>query len=224
LSSLGLPCVVDAEAVRHLKACPRLKELTLGYRAITADELGHLAEWKSLKKLTLIHAQLDDSALAALAKLPTVEEVELEDCGLTDERLKHLAPSPRLTTLTLSRNEIDGPGVAHLAKLRLETLGLEFNNVSDSSLQHLTQLTSVEDLRLAYCRGITDRGIQSGVLQGMSHLKRLNLRGLKQITDASLNDLVRFSHLEHIGIRETSISRNGVQRMQQAMPKTTVFK
>lgn len=224
LSSLSLPNVIDEQAVVHLQACRRLSVLTLGHREVTAAELKCLAHWKSLKRLTLIHAQLSDEALAALSKLESVEELHLEDCGLTDERLRYLQGSPNLTSLVLKRNEINGPGLAYLVKLNLQGLGLEFNNLNDETLIHLPQLTSVEDLALSYCRNVTDRGMQSGTLQGMTHLKRLGLRGMQQVTDASLDDLVKLGHLEHLTIRETKISADGVARMKQAMPKTVVFK
>jgi len=85
-------------------------------------------------------------------------------------------------------------------------------------------LTGVENLAMSYCTGVTDKGIQSGVLQKMTHLKQLGLRGMKQVTDASLDDLVKFGHLDHITIRETKISPEGVESMKKAMPKTVVFK
>jgi hypothetical protein len=224
LSNVSLPNAIDAETVKHLQSCKRLTSLTLGYRAITAEELTLLAEWKSLRKLTLIHAQLSPDALRALSNLETVEEIHLNDCGLKDEHMADLRGSPKLTYLTLPRNEIDGPGLEHIAKLQLKKLGLEFNNISDATLHHLSQLTSVDNLALSYCRGITNKGIQSGTLQKMTHLKQLGLRGLTFITDASLDDMVKMTHLEHVTIRETKIGPEGVERMKKAMPKTVVFK
>lgn len=224
LSSLSLPGPIDDETVKHLRACPRLTALTLGQREITPAELQSLSAWKSLRKLTMIHAQLSNEALGAIAKLESVEELHLMDCGLTDDRLKHLRVSPELTYLALERNEIDGPGLEHLVKLNLKSLGLEYNNINDATLPHLSQLVSLERLALSYCRGITDQGIRSGTLQKMSHLKELGLRGAKLVTDDSLDDLVKFGHLGHITIRETKISPAGVERMKRAMPQTTVFK
>lgn len=224
LSALSLPNPIDSATVQHLQACKKLNNLTLGHREITAAELESLAEWKSLRRLTLIHARLSDDALAALSKLTTVEELRLEDCGLTDERLRHLRGTPNLKDLSLVRNEIDGPGLKYLTKLNLRALGLEFNNLNDDTLAHLTQLTTLENLGLSYCRGVTDRGIRSGTLQSMTHLKLLAIRGTTLVTDASLDDLAKFGHLEHLTIRETKISGDGVERLKQAMPKTVVFK
>jgi len=224
LSTVSLPTPIDAEAVGHLAACPRLNQLTLGYREVTAAEIKHLAAWKSLRRLTLIHTRLADDALSALAGLETLEELRLEDCELTDDRLAHLRLAPQTKSLLLERNEIAGPGLAHLAKFSLETLGLEFNNLSDETLTHLPQLSTVADLRIAYCRQVTDRGIAGGTFERMPHVERLNLRGLKQVTDASLAPLSKLAHLAHLGIRETAISADGVARLKESLPKTVVFK
>lgn len=224
LSSLGLPNVIDDEAVKHLQSCRRLHQLTLGNREITAPELHRLAECKSLRKLVLTCATLSKEALEALSRLETVESIELIDCGLTDEHLQYLHGSPRLNELALPRNEINGPGLVHLAKLKIKSLGLEFNNVRDETLQDLSQLTNVEHIRLSYCLGVTDRGIQSGTLQNMANLKQLALRGLKQVTDASIDDLLKLKQLEHINIRQNGISVEGCERLKQGLPKTVVFR
>ena len=224
LGAVALPNVVDGETVRHLQACRRLSQLTLGGRDIAANELEHLAGWRGLKKLTLTHARLTSETLAALARLETVQKVELIACGLTDEDLRHLRLPPQLTELDLPRNEINGPGLAHLAQLKVKALGLEFNNLRDDTLSHLPQLVNVEELGLSYCIGVTDRGIQGGVLQRMPQLRRLALRGLKQITDASLDELARLAQLEHLNIRQNGITEAGSDRLRQALPKTVVFK
>lgn len=224
LGSLGLPNVIDDETVRALQACPKLSQLTIGNREIAAAEIRRLAAWKSLRTLTISCAKLSGPALEALSELETVESIELIDCSLTDEHLQHLRGSPRLTELGLSRNEINGPGLVHLAKLKLKSLGLEFNNVRDETLHELKQLDEVEEIRLSYCLGITDRGIRSGTLQSMPNLKRLAFRGLKQITDESLDDLARIKSLEHINIRGNGLTADGVERLKRALPQTVVFR
>lgn len=224
LSSLALPNTVDAETVEHLQACHRLDALTLGEREVTAHELEQLAGWRSLRKLTILNAKLSNEALSALAKLETVEEVQLENCGLTDEDLVHLRPASKLTSLGLARNEIAGAALSPLAKLQLKSLGLEFNNISDATLDRLLTLTTIESLRLSNCQGVTNQGLQSGTLQEMTHLKSLNLRGLKAVNDESISSLVKMSYLRHINIRQTKISQEGVEKMKAAMPGTDVFK
>ncbi|MDX1946158.1 MAG: hypothetical protein SFU86_12235 [Pirellulaceae bacterium] len=224
LSSLALPNVIDDDTIKHLQPCRRLNSLTLGERAISADEIARLADLKSIRHLILIHAQLDGDALQAPAKLDSLEELQLEDCGLTDERLAQLRVPLKLSHLSLERNEIAGSGLSHLVKFELKSLALEFNNLSDDTLVHLPQLGTLESLGIGYNVQVTDRGIASGQLQMMANLKSLRLRGLKSITDTSLPDLLKFGHLEHINIRETKTSPECVAQLKQGMPKTVVFK
>lgn len=224
LGSIALSTTMTSEAVQHLAACKRVSNLTLGYREITADEIRALGEWKSLKKLMLLHAKLSSDALAALASLESLEQLDLEECNLTDDDLAHLKLPAKLTILGLKRNEIDGPGLRHLVPFQLKQIGLEFNNISNATLSELSQLRTLETLNLSYCRQIDKQGIESGVLQRMTHVRQLGIRGLKQVTDASLPEIVKMTHLKHITIRETGISWESVDKMKTAMPETVVFK
>ena len=191
---------------------------------ITAEEIERLADWKTLRRLAITHATLSDAALEALSKLPNVDTLELLDCGLTDERLTHLKLPPKTATLLLGRNEIAGPGLVHLAGGKLQTLGLEYNNLDDDTIRHLPQLGTLKKLFLEYCEKLTDTGIRTGVLQGMTHLEELRLRGMQKVTDASLDDLVKFGHLKTISVRSVGITNDGVERMKKGMPETHVFR
>ena len=224
LAHLSLPLAIDDEALGHLRACKRLHGLTLGSREIPAAEIARLSTWPNLRKLTLIHATLSDATLEALATLPAVQQLELIDCGLTDERLAHLKLPPKLTQLSLRQNDLAGPGLKYLAGGGVKTLSLMYTDLDDETIRHLPQLLSVTELDLQHCPKITDAGIRSGVLQGMTQLKRLNFRDQKQITDASLADLARFGHLESLGVRAVGITNAGVERLKQEMPKTFVFR
>lgn len=224
LSSVSLPCVIDDTALGHLQACRRLGSLTLGHREVTAEEIRRLAAWKSLRSLTITNATLSNEALAAFASLPAVTSLELAACGITDERLTHLRLPPTVTTLNLRQNPVAGPGLASLADQPLKTLALEYTDLSDDTLAVLPNFKTLDKLFLEYCERISDKGIRSGALQSMSHLSELRLRGMKQVTDASLDDLVKFGHLKTISVRSVGITSNGVERMKEAMPQTLVFR
>ena len=58
----------------------------------------------------------------------------------------------------------------------------------------------------------------------MTHLRKLELRGLKKVTDASCEDLGKLGFLTNLGIRETTTSVEAVAKLKAAMPKTDVFK
>ncbi len=224
LAHLSLPLVIDEEALGHLGACKRLHGLTLGSREISAAEIARLSTWQNLRKLTLLHARLSDAALEALATLPAVQQLELIDCGLTDERLAHLRLPAKLTQLSLRQNDLAGPGLKHLAGSGVKTLKLMYTDLDDETIRHLPQLESVTELDLQHCPKLTDAAIRSGVLQGMTQLKRINFRDQPRITDACLDDLARFGHLESLGVRGVGITAAGVERLKKEMPNTFVFR
>lgn len=224
LSELGLPNPIDAQGLQALLSCKNLSALILGNREVSASEIELLAKLPALKRLTLRNARLSNETLAALAKLEKVTALTIYDCGLTDAQLAHLGKPPQLTQLELVRNEIEGPGLAHLASFSLKKLDLMFNNLSNASLSQLATLNTVEDLGIAYNISIDDAGIQSGLLQSMKQLHFLELRGISQLTEASLAALSQFGHLKQIGIREDKISWESVDKMRAAMPNTKVFK
>ncbi|MEY5026475.1 MAG: hypothetical protein RLZZ244_2003, partial [Verrucomicrobiota bacterium] len=220
LNEVGLPNPIDEEALQALQSCKRLSALILGNREVGAKEIELLAKLPSLKRLTLRNARLSHETLAAFAKLEKLTSLSLYDCGLTDAHLALLGKPPGLTQLELVRNEIAGPGLAHLASFSLKKLDLMFNNLSNTSLSQLPALHTLEDLSVAYCTAITDEGLRSGSLQRMKHLQYLELRGLTRVTDASLESLSQFGHLKQIGIREDKVSWESVDKMRAAMPNT----
>jgi hypothetical protein len=224
LSELGLPNPIDAEGLQALLSCKHLGAVILGNREVSASEIELLAKLPSLKRLTLRNARLSNETLAALAKLEKLTALTIYDCGLTDAQLAHLGKPPQLTQLELVRNEIEGPGLAHLASFSLQKLDLMFNNLSNATLHHLEALRTLEQLGIAYCTSVTDEGLRLGILQKMRHLQFLELRGLTAVTDASLESLCQFGHLKQIGIREDKISWESVDKMRAAMPNTRVFK
>jgi hypothetical protein len=224
LSRLSLPLTIDDQVLNHLQACRKLNTLTLGYRQIAAEEITALAKWPGLKSLRIVHADLPEATLAACGSLMHTDSLTLEDCRLTDEHLRHFQAAPQLTHLSLERNEIEGRGLKHLIPWKLEELGLEFNPLSDATLVALLPLDTLQGLGLSYCRHITDLGVQRGTFAAMPHLRSLRLRGLKEVTDASVPALAACTQLEHLNIRQNGISVAGFERLKTALPRTHVFK
>ncbi len=225
LSTLALPCEVDAEAVTHLAACARLHRLTLGHGEITGAEIEQLANWEGLKYLTLTHATITKEALKAMASLPSLVSLEIFASELSDDTLAHLHLPDTVTNLGLKQNNISGPGLAQLAKRaqKLATLGLEFNDLTNESLPALAGFTALENLYISYCPGITDEGISSTSLQKMKQLRELRLRG-QNLTDASVEALSAMTFLEKLSVRGTGLTWDGVDKLKKAMPDTYIFK
>jgi hypothetical protein len=188
---------------------------------LTGKSLSTLSALPLLESLDLRDAQLNPSDLAALAAFPRLGELGLPHT-IDAEAIRHLQSCKRLGALILGNREITASEMEQLAALpSLKRLTLRNARVSHETIAALAKL---EHLSIAYCVPVTDAGIRAGVLQKMTHLQFLELRGLTQVTDASLEALSQFGHLKQIGIREDKIRWESVDKMRAAMPGTRVFK
>ena len=66
---------------------------------------------------------------------------------------------------------------------------------------------------------VTDAGLVH--LKGLHKLKTLILWGA--ITDAGLENLKELKQLESLGLAGTNVTREGVKRLRQALPKCEIY-
>jgi hypothetical protein len=102
-----------------------------------------------------------------------------------------------ITQLNLSRcKNITDAGLQHLSNLTalqdLDLAGCE--NITDAGLQHLSNLTALEELDLFECDNITGAGFLA--LNNLTALKWLNLNSCENITDEGLQHLSNLTALE----------------------------
>jgi hypothetical protein len=94
---------------------------------------------------------------------------------------------------------------------------LDGTSISDKGLEHLAGMKDLWYLRLYQTR-VTDAGLK--------HLECPNLRylevGLTGVTDAGLDDLKRFAKLTYLGVNQTKVTAEGVQKFHQALPQCRI--
>jgi hypothetical protein len=105
-----------------------------------------------------------DAGLAAVGGLPATRSLFLTDTSVTDAGLVALRPLTRLELLDLDGTRIAGPGLAHLAGMRLARLALAHTPVDDEGLRHLPALAALEWI---------DLGETLVAGPGLAHLARL---------------------------------------------------
>ncbi len=88
----------------------------------------------------------------------------------------------------------------------LRILLIESDNITDDSLDHLTALNDLEELDLTFCNGGTDQPV--GAAGG--------------ITDRGLEHLKALKQLKRLGLEETRVTDDGVERLQQALPNCEI--
>ena len=91
-----------------------------------------------------------------------------------------------------------------------------YTGVRDDDLSQLKALPALKTLGLGKTR-IT--GTNLAALLELPMLQALNLSG-NSIDDSAIPDLARFTHLKQLGLAETKLSAEGLQRLQTSLPTT----
>lgn len=180
----------------------------------TDADMVHVGAFRKLRSLTLgcCH-EITDTGLAHIARLTEMEHLDLYECiQVTDGGLTYLEGMSNLKILNLSWcDKVGDAGLAHLSGLtQMRCLDLNGTNVTDGGLANLRGMRAIEQLGLTWCDKVTDAGLEH--LKGLTKLKTLGLE------DAS-SWLPRSPELA----RPIKVTRQGIARLQEALPKCTII-
>jgi Leucine-rich repeat (LRR) protein len=168
LSSTG----ITADALPHITALPALTRLNLAYTDLTDANLAKIGGIAALKTIDLTGTDVGDATLAGLAKLPQIEELLINHGRFKKTGVPLLAPLVNLRRLEAVRTSIDATAAATLARFtKLEQLNLDYTSFNDEGLKSIAALP-LKELRLDSAN-ITDASVD--VLSNMKSLRLLNL-------------------------------------------------
>jgi hypothetical protein len=150
-------------------------------------------------RITVVRMQrpeLTDAAMIHLRNLDGLEELDLGYSGVTDAGLASIESLSKLRSLYLYGTKVTDAGLRQLRHTsQMECLVLSPLN-TDASLECVAKMTSLNTLNLNGTR-VTDRGL-------------VHLNGLRNLRDVMLYD--------------TSVTDEGVRKLQQALPNCKVEK
>ncbi len=199
----------DDDAMRHIAALRKLRML-MGQGAVATDEgfrslsrsqtidyfwgrecpnlTGHgfvaLSQMPSLKGLAVNCMNIDDASLASLPDFPSL--TELVPMGFTDDVFRHIGSSPRLESLILMycRDTTD-VATSHLTQLpTLKKYHSGYTLITDTTLELLSRMKSLEELSFEGCKFITDAGVP--FLTTLPHLRQISIGGCPNVTRSTL--------------------------------------
>ena len=205
---------VTSKVFEHVAALGNLRSLDIAHTQIEDEGVEHLAGLAQLEHLAIGGNRLEGSALAALKLLPALRSLDVGgiqrvDSGLwglalTDANLARIGELSGLRVLelagaNLADRGLDRPGhpeaersdLRDLNRLRslesLEKLDLSRLPVSGEALDAIRSLPRLRDLRLAYCRKVTDEI----AMEMLSQLPRLEVAYLSgtQVTAGGVEKL-----------------------------------
>jgi formylglycine-generating enzyme required for sulfatase activity len=140
---------VQGPGLKHLQGSP-LKQLTLNrpQEPLQLEAFDRIAEFRQLKSLALTDVSQAEE-LRRLKPLANLEELVLYDAPLNDECVAELRPFGHLKRLVLTCGITDA-SIPHLATLsELESLQLEFNQMTDEGILGLSALKNLQHLTIS---------------------------------------------------------------------------
>ncbi len=152
------------------RECPNLKGR--GFAA--------LAAMPGLNGLAVSCKYVDDRALATLPTFPALSQLLPMD--VSDDGFRHVGACAQLEKLwCMYCRDTGDAATGHLAGLRnLKTYYAGRTQITDSSLEILGQLTSLEELEFWETRRITNAGLAA--LAGLPRLRKIGVSGAPRVT------------------------------------------
>lgn len=168
----GFEALSRSKSVEYIwgRECPNLTGC--GFRA--------LAAMPALRGLAVSCKQVDREALAMLPHFPALRELMPMD--VTDEGFEYIGQCRQLEALwCMYCRDTTDVATGYLTELKqLKKYYAGASGITDKSLELLSLLQSLEELRFWNVTGITDAGLAA--LTRLPHLRSVGLEGLPNIT------------------------------------------
>jgi ankyrin repeat protein len=143
-----------------------------------------LATMPALRALSVSCKNVDDEALSALPAFPRL--TELMPMDVPDAGYRHVGRCQQLESLVLMYcRETTDVATGHIAGLsRLKKYFASYTQITDRSLDILGGMSSLEQITLTGCAGVTDAGVKR--LASLPKLRDVDLSGMPNVTEQSL--------------------------------------
>jgi hypothetical protein len=147
---------------------------------LTGRGFAALAAMPALRGLVLSCKNVDDAALSALPRFPALKELVTMD--IPDKGFRHVGRCKQLEELWCMYCTNTGDiATGHITGLpNLRTYAAFSSQITDTSLEVLGRMPTLERLTFEYCAGITNAGI--ACLATLPRLREVRLEGSPSVT------------------------------------------
>lgn len=203
---------VTGKGVELLVQLPRLESVFVKLEQLQEAQPEILGGWTSLRRLNITGGGVSLRPLSNFRGLPRLSiALHLYDPEFNETELAFLAGMTQIKILDLSDCEpMTDIGIANLADLTaIQELDLHGSDINEMSLQHLSGMWDLRDLRLGRIP------IEGGGLVFLTTLTqlidlRLNHTGC---TDAGMFHLASLKQLEHLDLYRSRVTDEGLQHL-----------
>jgi hypothetical protein len=191
---------ITSAGFAHLLYLPNLGSLGCDGKLSDNEAMGHIAALPRLRNLRAQESIASDEGFVALSKSKSLESLWGRECPNFGSRgFVALSKMPALRGLGIGCRNVDDQALSTLPQFPA-LRELTPIRVKDAGFRHIGQCQSLERLTCMYCRDTTDAATEH--IGGLSNLKYY-YAGLTQITDRSLEILSRIASLEVVDLFET---------------------
>ena len=193
--------VSNGEFLNKLKA-ERLESLSV--RRISDETAEQLRKYSSLTSLTIYDSPMTERGFAAITELRRLRTLRLRDCtNIAPSAFAGLAKMHSLRTLDVLNTPVGDETLTLLTNLELTSLELNSENVTDTGMQHVFSMLTLNRLVLGAKTRVTDRG-----LRHLWRLNRLNQFDLysPHITGAAFSTLAELPELYSLRLTSPALT------------------
>ncbi|MDR1485753.1 MAG: hypothetical protein LBT09_13145 [Planctomycetaceae bacterium] len=206
--------VTDSLVAVIVDSFPLLRVLDLSRNtSLTDDSVIKISQLRDLEVLILVYCSISESRLSEFLKLTKLRALDIRgNLSIGNTGLGILTGLPALRSLKHSSPAVDDDGIKALAAAKnLDTLDIQDFAISDASGAEFKNIPKLSNLILYRCTNFGSAGILA--LQGKP-LKRLTLRDIPGIDDASLEAFRELSTLKRLYLQELSfVSDDGLRNL-----------
>jgi hypothetical protein len=232
-------------ALKEIEELPSIEFLGSGDTGMTATTLRALQGKKSLKKLAIANAKINDDAARALGALTQLESLDLHaQVEMRPEGLKEIFQLTNLKELIVADRIVSDALLQELTRFTaLKSLSIRSVFVTDRGIQSLRRLPNLHTLRLFIGPRITEEGIRQLAevsvtdldltytnvtdaklrgLRNLNGLKSLRLVNATGVTDEGVPSLMELKELKQLDLANAKLTTNGLRQLKGAIPRCSI--
>ena len=206
----------DDDAMRHIASHPNLRMLMGQGTVATDDGFQSLGQSKTIEYFWGRECpNLTDSGFLALSRMPALKGLAASCKFVTDAALASLPDFPSLKELVPM--DVNDDGFRHVGRSeQLESLTLMYcRDTTDVATTHLVGMPNLKKYHAGYTL-ITDTSLE--LLSRINSLEKISFEGCKLITDAGLPFLTTLPRLRELSIGGCpKVTRSGVRGFGSAV-------
>jgi len=188
-------CTFTGEGLRYLRNMRELRALSLSSVPLTDETLSHLASLPSLEELTVqLAPSLKGSGLKYLKDCPNLRVISFYEVPIDNDALIPVGQMDQLTGLHLQYTQITEEGLVHLKDLHNLKSLTPPDKITDTGLQQMLHLTSLEELSIN-CRNVNDASLIH--LRDFSALQNLTIT-FSRLSQERVVSILAIPHLDRL--------------------------